>query len=267
MDPNEHGTFYSALKCPKCPNGQLLPGNPLSLDLSSIWLCNLAPRCDFIIVASQVMDLLKNVQLDVENAAVEHSLFQEYQNLQSVLAKYRGKILHRNHFYIMNIQYALIMVINQLLEIVNEEEALKLSYQQISLCRSCIDVVDVLRPGNNRIRGKIQLSLFKSSILSQDFVQDAFVMLLFLGNLLYFFHEGLLMTFLVEAKRRMSEGSDFALTGRKQFEDILNIMRIGRECLILEPPGSPEHTRALKLSLESSGLEPLIRFFNIRPCS
>jgi hypothetical protein len=72
------------------------------------------------------------------------------------------------------------------------------------------------------------------------------------------------MTFLVEAKRRMSEPhSDFASTGRKQFEDILNIMKIGRECLILEPVGSPEHTRALKLSLQSSGLEPLLRYFNI----
>lgn len=153
MDPLEHSTFYSALKCPKCPTGYLLPGNPLSLDLLSVWLCNLAPRCDFIIVTSQVMDLLRSVKTDVENAAVEHSLFQEYQNLQRVLSKYREKILHKNHFYIMNIQYALIMVISQLLEIVNEEEALKLSSQQISLCRSCIDVVDVLRPGNNRIRG------------------------------------------------------------------------------------------------------------------
>jgi len=103
------------------------------------------------------MDLLRNVQHDVENAAVEHSLLQEYQNLQRVLAKYRGKILHKNHFYIMNIQYALIICINQLLEIVNEEEALKLSHQQISLCRSCIDVVDILRPGNNRIRGKFHV--------------------------------------------------------------------------------------------------------------
>jgi hypothetical protein len=156
MDPAEGCTFFSALKCPRpmCKEGQLIPANPLSLDLGSAWLCNYAPKCDFVIGCSQVLDLLRTVHKDLETAAVDHSLFLEYENLQKVLNKYRAKILHPNHFLVMDIQYAVITAINKLLELVNEEEAIRLSHQQVELCRSCLDVVDVLRPGNNRLRGK-----------------------------------------------------------------------------------------------------------------
>ena len=156
IDPTEHCTFFSALKCPKpeCSTGHLLPGNPLSLDLGSVWLCNSAPKCDFVIGTSQVLDLLRTVHWDLERSAVDHSLFQEYENLQNVLNKYKTKILHPNHFLVMDIQYAIITCISKLLELVNEEEAIRLSNQQVELCRSCIAVVNVLRPGNNKLRGK-----------------------------------------------------------------------------------------------------------------
>ena len=72
------------------------------------------------------------------------------------------------------------------------------------------------------------------------------------------------MIFLEEVKRNMSDPtSNFANTGKLKFEEILNMMKIGRDILGLEPPGSREYERAKKLSVESSGLQPLMKYFNV----
>jgi hypothetical protein len=74
----------------------------------------------------------------------------------------------------------------------------------------------------------------------------------------------MLMIFLDEVKRNMTDPAPhFLVSGRKKFEEILKMMKVGREILVLEPPGSHEYGRAQKLSLGSSGLQPLIKYFNL----
>jgi hypothetical protein len=237
MDPSEMCTFFSALKCPKpnCRNGHLLLGNPLSLDMNAMWICNYAPRCGFMIATSQVLDLLKDVRQDIDKASATHSIFQEYENLQKVWDKYRGNILHPNHFLIMDIQYAIISCINKLLALVNEEEALILAVRQVELCKSVLHVADILKPGTNRLR----------------------------GNLLFYLQEGMLMIFLVEFKRKINEES-FVVTGKEKFEQILRIMKESRIILSLQPPGTKEHDRAKALAVDSEGLQPLMKYFNVK---
>ena len=164
-DPSELCTHYSQIKCPKpsCPNGYLYPLNSASLELTGQWYCNYAPRCDFRLTNAQVVELLKHVQYDISKTYVQHSLFQEYENLEAVLDKYKGKVLHPNHFLIMDIQYSIISCINKLLVLVNEEEALKLATKQIEYCRDCLEIADILHPGSNRIRGEYRtLCLYRA---------------------------------------------------------------------------------------------------------
>lgn len=61
-DPTEYGTYTSALRCPKCQNGMILPIEPLKQDAS--WQCK---GCKYTVTGRSISMLVDRVQEELDS--------------------------------------------------------------------------------------------------------------------------------------------------------------------------------------------------------
>jgi len=157
-DPTELGSNFSTLKCP-C-GGNLLATNPLNPN--SQWYCvhNGAPKevasiydrrlgCGREECATEVISLLQRVKSEIQLAT-------GIQQLEELVAIYKDKVLHRNHYLVMSMQYKLVECIDKVLKrgTYGFEETIRLARRQVELSRNCLAVAHIVLPGSNRFRGK-----------------------------------------------------------------------------------------------------------------
>lgn len=75
-DPTEYGTFTSALRCPKCQSGCILPLEPLNQDAS--WQC----ACKYTVTGRSISLLVDRVQEELESIDIH-----DIEGLEGFLAK------------------------------------------------------------------------------------------------------------------------------------------------------------------------------------
>ncbi|XP_023325963.1 histone-lysine N-methyltransferase ASHR1 [Eurytemora carolleeae] len=148
-DPTELKTYSSAMVCPKCKKGYLLPSDVTST--SADWKCN---NCEV------KMDPVKISR--VSNAVKDHAEKLEYNPKspdecsipahEAFLRKY-GQVLHSNHVIMISVKYSLAKMYGRMLGY----EATTLTDAQLKrkleLCEQVLDVFNIILPGNNRMRG------------------------------------------------------------------------------------------------------------------
>lgn len=144
-DPSEFGSFLSGVKCSNktCKNGWFLSKNPL--DHNSDWICNKL-ECGVSIDPSFINDILQEVKLKMIKAKTVN-------NFADILGIYKEKILHKNHYLVINMEFEIIRLIHESLGKADETEILRLAKYQVELCRHCLSVADLIQPGSSKFRG------------------------------------------------------------------------------------------------------------------
>jgi hypothetical protein len=144
-DPTELGTYLSAVKCTKCPNGYLLSQNPLVY--YSAWnCCNCSNSMSAAIIQELNTTFLR--ELDTVEAHVNDSSILQ---LESLLQKYSGTVLHPNHCLLIKIIHSLSQLYGRTQSI--EDLDFDVLRRKKTLCEQLLKVLDIIEPGLSRIRG------------------------------------------------------------------------------------------------------------------
>lgn len=147
-DVTEYGTYISALKCQKCPEGLLLPK---SLDdWEKEWYCN---KCENSVPYNYYFKMLEHCGRDLQAMQKENE-----DNCIRFIEHY-SKYLSPNHFYIIDVKIALAQIIgggeiNGIQKVSDERLNLK-----AQICRDLIDIVMKVAPSESRILGLIKFEL------------------------------------------------------------------------------------------------------------
>lgn len=149
-DPTELNTFVSALLCPKCKTGCVLPNDPLNFDSS--WSCYNTTKenisCPGYTISS------KSVRLLIDRINQEYMIIDcnDVISLEFFLKKYRN-VLHPNHYICLAIKLSL----SQLYGKIDNYLIYQLSDQQLSrkieLCKEIMQVFNIIEPGLTKLRG------------------------------------------------------------------------------------------------------------------
>ncbi|CAH1278442.1 unnamed protein product [Diabrotica balteata] len=151
-DKSELGTHCSTLKCQKCDNGIIMSTDPL--DDKCEWKCT---HCEFKTSAVAVRKVFATIQADLDN--VEYIFGPEGLQQRETLYKKYKSVLHPKNSYMTILRSGLV-------QLYGKAEGYSLSdlpdlilERKIELCQQLLDVLDVIEPGNSRIRGIILYEL------------------------------------------------------------------------------------------------------------
>ncbi|CAG7723627.1 unnamed protein product [Allacma fusca] len=212
QDPTEYGTYLTAVNCrdnPGCRGGNLLPENPL--DNCTAWVCD---KCGDRVDAAYVVTKINHVSEELVNVGydIDESALKE---LDQVIKKYKGNILHENHFLIMNAQYDYIhRVMQHSTHLAMYDMKASWGEKVIEFAKQLLTVTEFIMPGLHRFKGRV-------------------VYCLQIGLLISIF--GMKSN---PAKKRVS-----SITRRyrqKKYEETLDAQRLALEFLAFEPEDSDE---------------------------
>jgi len=145
-DPTELGTFYSAIKCTKCPKGKgfFLSTDPLA-GADADWKCN---GCGEI-------QSWRDCAVPVETAIVgEIQAAENEDELAKLLEKHAGVSVHPNHYLMMDLRQEIVKrLFNSVATVKDSQERMNKAKQVVELCKPLVQVTDIFYPGNNRIKG------------------------------------------------------------------------------------------------------------------
>jgi hypothetical protein len=233
-DPTEHGTYLMAVKCrdnPECRGGNLLPENPL--DNCTAWVCD---KCGDTVDASYIVTKVNRVSEEVVNVGYD---FDEsaLKVLDHVIKKYKGTILHENHFLIMNAQFDYIhRVMQHSNHLAMYDMKVSWGEKVIEYAKQLLTVTEYIMPGLHRFKGRVVYCL-QIGLLSCIFGMRS-----------------------NPAKKRIT-----AVTRRyrqKKYEETLEAQRLALEFLAFEPEDSDEGemVKILKEQLDQKDQKHLVPF-------
>jgi len=153
QDPTEFGTYFSALICQRCRTGIVLPGDSLDHTPASVWHCR---SCSNSIAYTDVSQELSSVKQKLNQAvgiSGEESL-EVVQKLEALLEDYQGKIFHRNHWLMIDMEYRLMQHLVGLIS-----ESVKFLQRLEEICLHCLAVANLIQPGHNSYRGKTNTTI------------------------------------------------------------------------------------------------------------
>ncbi|XP_076234088.1 SET domain-containing protein SmydA-8 isoform X2 [Calliopsis andreniformis] len=144
-DPTEFGVMFNSIKCTKMDCiGYMLPKTFLDQKQKN-YIC---ATCELEMAYDKVEEVLEKIGVDLASMR-KHDVTA----CKEFLNRYKN-VLHPNHFYIIDVTIALAQLIgqeNRGLQIVNED----LLIEKIELCKKLNDLLKILAPAENRIRGLI----------------------------------------------------------------------------------------------------------------
>ncbi|CAL7948723.1 unnamed protein product [Xylocopa violacea] len=148
-DPTEFGTMFDALKCNQMNcSGYMLPKTFLAQSQED-YACNI---CKSIISYEEAEKILEDIGRCLSNMKK-----QDITACKEFLNRYKS-ILHANHFYNVDVMIALSQLIgHQTGGIVDVGE--NLLVEKMNLCRILSELLKLLVPAENRIRGLILFEL------------------------------------------------------------------------------------------------------------
>ncbi|CRK93100.1 CLUMA_CG006491, isoform A [Clunio marinus] len=146
-DVTEFGTYFSSLKCQKCPEGMLTPA---SLgDWNNDWRCT---NCSNKMSIDSVNKFINHAGQDLSAMEKENE-----DNCIKFIEHY-SKWLSPNHFYITDVKIALAQIIgsgfNGIQQVTIERLLLK-----AKICKELIDLIEKIVPNEARILGLIKFEL------------------------------------------------------------------------------------------------------------
>ncbi|XP_046657352.1 SET domain-containing protein SmydA-8-like [Daphnia pulicaria] len=154
-DPTECLTYLSALRCPNCSNGVVLPERPLD-EPETNWQCSQCPYKLTAAVVTQVIDKLKEELETIEPDQVE--------KLEDFFSRH-ASLLHPNHFLLTRARQSLSTLYGR-----NERFLLNTMTSQqlerkVDICRRLLSVADIVEPGLTRIRGVTMYEMYAPLLL------------------------------------------------------------------------------------------------------
>ncbi|XP_037916547.1 histone-lysine N-methyltransferase ASHR1-like isoform X2 [Hermetia illucens] len=145
-DPTEFDTFCNALRCPKCSKSSVLPTDPL--DQKAPWRCtNCSHIMDADVVAAILVLLPEELGTFDINDVASHKKFIE------------SKILGDNHYFLLSAKYAICQA-----KCSNSTPTSFLENKE-KYCREILKVMELLVPGQSRVKGIIMFELYFTLML------------------------------------------------------------------------------------------------------
>ncbi|XP_076161461.1 uncharacterized protein LOC143143730 isoform X2 [Ptiloglossa arizonensis] len=148
-DPTEFGTMFNATKCNKIDcSGYMLPKTFLCQEEKD-YICSM---CSSTVLYETVEEILENIGIDFSRMKKNDIIA-----CKAFLDHYKT-VLHPNHFYNTDVNIALAQLIGQQsggLQAVEED----LLVMKIELCKKLDNLLQILAPAENRIRGLILFEL------------------------------------------------------------------------------------------------------------
>ena len=147
-DPTELGTFFSALRCYKCPRGYALPRN--SLAQNSDWVCN---ECNECISSTEA----KNRTSEIGNMVEEAMLNPDQESLEKLLNDTLAQKAHYNHYFLVRARHTLMQLYGR------GPSALKddILKKKEKLCQELLETLSILDPGDARVAPYTGVALFE----------------------------------------------------------------------------------------------------------
>eukprot|EP00093_Oithona_nana_P005600 05600.XXX_90784_92820_1 [CDS] Oithona nana genome sequencing. len=169
-DPVERGTFISAIKCPNCGTGNMLPENSLNYD--SEWKCSLqddnSKGCGYAMNCDKIDKMVDEVEEDL-NSINTSGNFDKYSQF---IKAYSDILLHKNHYLIITAARNLVQWYTYRNGSINDEEL----REKQSLCKQLDFVLARIDPGYSEIRSFVQKELhFATLMLIQRDLQSGVV--------------------------------------------------------------------------------------------
>lgn len=181
LDPTELNTHFSSLMCRKCSGGIIVSSNPLGkpfkrnhffslsiqltlsvflTDNDAEWHCM---NCQFKTPGSAVQTVVTTIESEIKELQQLETSIENIKLCENVLKKY-SKILHPNHFLMVNMKENLIDMYGWQLsnKIENDFVTAECLERKIELCRDVLKVLDVIQPGLNRARAMNMYEIFTS---------------------------------------------------------------------------------------------------------
>jgi hypothetical protein len=188
-DPTECSTYLSALCCPKCTTGSVLPVRPLDESELTEWQCS---RCPYILTASvvnRVVDRLKQEfqaigPNQVEKYFIIALIQKQFRSFSSrriyMQNRYEGflsrhaSLLHPNHFLFTSARQSLSQLYGRDERFLLNTLTTNQLERKVAICRQLLDVADVVEPGLTRIRGmyRNQMNSIFSHHLNSNLIVD-----------------------------------------------------------------------------------------------
>ncbi|CAB3230749.1 unnamed protein product [Arctia plantaginis] len=154
-DPTELGTHLSTLKCNKCDNGVILWSNPL--DDEAPWSCN-EKNCGFKTSSSAVRKLLAVVQTEIDQLDALEPGPAAIEQREAMINKYKS-VFHPRHALLLSVKHSLAQLYGRV-EGYNIDELPDLMLERkADFCRLVLKTLDVITPGETRMRGMIMYEL------------------------------------------------------------------------------------------------------------
>ncbi|XP_046657363.1 SET domain-containing protein SmydA-8-like [Daphnia pulicaria] len=142
-DPTECSTYLSALCCPKCTTGAVLPVRPLD-EAETEWKCT---RCPYNLTASVVNRVVD--RLTQEFQAIGPNQVEKYEGF----LKRHASLVHPNHFLFTSARQSLSQLYGRDERFLLNTLTMEQLERKVAICRQLLDVADVVEPGLTRIRG------------------------------------------------------------------------------------------------------------------
>lgn len=129
-------------------------------DSDAEWHCM---KCPFKTPGSAVQTVITTIESEINQLQQLETSIENIKLCENVLKKY-SKILHSNHFLIINMKENLIDMYGCQLssKIDNDFITAECLERKIELCRDVLKVLDVIQPGLNRARAMIMYEIFTS---------------------------------------------------------------------------------------------------------
>lgn len=178
QDATEFATYLSSVKCTDCSTGYLLPKDPLGV-YSTDWICSNVPssssephngnsktngsvRCSKTMKDEQLQGIVRKAQKDIDEVS-RSTAGSLVSRLERILKKYSGKVLHPNHYALLNVVKSLNYAYANMHRGNNGEgEKEELDLERLTrakaLCLQMLSVLDMIDPGLSRLRGELKLN-------------------------------------------------------------------------------------------------------------
>ncbi|XP_037035204.1 SET domain-containing protein SmydA-8-like [Bradysia coprophila] len=159
-DPTELGTHFRTFKCNKCELGLILSDDPY--DDSSKWKCS---HCEFATPATSIRKVLSVIQAETD--ALQSIEFgpERLEKCEYVFRKYRG-VFHPSHYLLTELRQNLIELYGRVEGYELQDLTDNLLEHKMSMCRSVLNVLNVLYPGKTRTRAMLLYDLHAPIVLS-----------------------------------------------------------------------------------------------------
>lgn len=184
QDPTELGTYFSSLKCNKCPKGYLSPnassnkGSSNEQGILTKWAWN-CESCSNNLTQDKVMEILIPIQNAVKSIATTTDYrLETVRRFERIIEEYSDTILHPNHYLLFELEQNFMEVLGNMVNL-GDMFALPLSRDEFSVLRKKLVVVtnklltvaDKLFPGLRLIRGGVVTIIFYINIICTSFSQ------------------------------------------------------------------------------------------------